>query len=116
MVYTFKLLRKCKYFRKREEHKIKQLKTVPYSNLLSADWLSMEALCCKTFSVLLCIKCHTEFWSIPSNVLWVLDVFCKPLGFKQISQVSVKSSVNVNGNDFIDVDLDYVTVEKKLCI
>lgn len=45
-----------------------------------------------------------------------LDVFCKPFGFKQISQLFVKFSVNVNGNDFIDVDLDYVTVEKKLCI
>lgn len=46
-----------------------------------------------------------EFWSIPTNVLWVLGVFCKPFGFKQIRQAFVKFSVNVNGNDFIDVDL-----------
>ena len=39
---------------------------------------------------------------------------CKLFGFKEISQVSVKFSVNVNGNDFIGVDLDYVTVEKKM--
>jgi len=57
-----------------------------------------------------------EFWSIPTNVLWVLGLFCKPFGFKQISQVSVKFSVNVNGNDCVAVDLDCVTVEKKLCI
>lgn len=44
------------------------------------------------------------------------DCFCKPFGFKQISQVSVKLSVRVNGNDFVAVDLDYVTVEKILCI
>lgn len=57
-----------------------------------------------------------EFWSIPTNVLWLLDVFCKPFGFKQISQVlSVKLSVTVNGNDFIVGDPDSVTVEK-LCI
>ena len=43
-------------------------------------------------------------------------MFCKPFGFKQISQVSVKLSVNVNGHAFIDVDLDYVTVEKKLSL
>ena len=55
-----------------------------------------------------------EFWSIPSKVLWVLGAFCKPFGFKQTSQVSVKFSVNVN--DFIDVDLHYVMAEKKLCI
>ena len=42
-----------------------------------------------------------EFWSVPSNALWVLDVFCKLFGFTQISQVSVKFSVNVNRNDFI---------------
>lgn len=30
----------------------------------------------------------------------------------QISQVSVKFSVNVTGNDFIVVDLDYISVEK----
>lgn len=57
-----------------------------------------------------------EFWSIPTNVLWFSDVFCKPFGFKQISHLSVKFSVNVNGNDFIAVDLDFITVEKKLCI
>ena len=27
-----------------QEHNIKQLKTVTYSNLFSADWLSMEAM------------------------------------------------------------------------
>ena len=54
-----------------------------------------------------------EFWSIPSSGLWVFDVFCKRFGFKQISDVSVKPSVNVNGNDFREVDLDDVTVEKK---
>ena len=43
-------------------------------------------------------------------------MFCKRFGFKQISRVSVKSSVNVNGNDFRDVDLDDVTVEKNLCL
>lgn len=31
-----------------------------------------------------------EFWSIPTNVLWVLGVFCKPFGFKQIRQAFVK--------------------------
>ena len=40
-------------------------------------------------------------------------MFCKRFGFKQISDVSVKPSVNVNGNDFREVDLDDVTVEKK---
>lgn len=40
-------------------------------------------------------------------------MFCKPFGFKQISQVlSVKFSVTVNGNDFIVGDPDSVTVEK----
>ena len=57
-----------------------------------------------------------EFWSIPRNVLWVWGVFCKPLGFNQISQVSVKFPVNVHGNEFVAVDLDCVTVEKKLCL
>lgn len=48
--------------------------------------------------------------------LWFSAVFCKLFGFKQISHLSVKFSVNVNGNDFIAVDLDFITVEKKLCI
>ena len=41
-------------------------------------------------------------------------MFCKRFGFKQIGHVSVKFSVNVNGNGFIGVGLDDVTVEKKL--
>ena len=43
-------------------------------------------------------------------------MFCKRFGFKQIGDVSVKFSVNVNGNDFLGVGQDYGTVEKKLCL
>lgn len=55
-----------------------------------------------------------EFWSVPSNVLWGLDMFCELFGFKQIRQMSAKFPVNVNGNDFIDVSLDHITDKKKL--
>lgn len=74
--------------------------------------------CVKSFLVYYyyVLNAISEFWSIPPDVLWVLELFCKPLGFKQIGHVSVKFSVNVNGNDFLGVGLDYGTVEKKLCL
>lgn len=116
-MYTFKCLRKFQYFRPIQERNRKQLKTVTFSDLFSADWLSLRQ---RANRLRVCYSCVLnavfEFWSISSNVLWVLDVFSKPFGFQQISQASVKVSVNVLGNYFIDVDLDYVTVEKALSV
>lgn len=43
---------------------------------------------------------------------WGFAVFCKPFGLKNIGQVSVNCSVNVDGNGSRVVDLDHVPVQK----
>ena len=119
MVYTFQLSGKCKYFQKVQEHKIKQLKTVTYlTSSVQTGLAWRQCVTVKSFLVYYyCVlKGILELWSIPRNILWVLDVFWKLFGFQQISQVSIKFSVRVHGNDFKDVGLDYVTVQKKLCV
>ena len=62
-----------------------------YPNLFSAGWHRRQ---CVVRTFLLCydyvLNAIVECRPVPRNVLWVLGVFCKPFGFKQISQVSIK--------------------------
>lgn len=47
---------------------------------------------------------------------WGLVVFCKPFGFKHIGEVSVDLSVNVDGNDSREVDMDIFSCTEKHCV
>lgn len=109
MVCTFNLLRNTG-----TKHKAAQNCT--YSKHISQTGLAQGQCVVKYFLFYYysALNAIFEFLSVPSNVFWGLDMFCKLFGFKQISQVSAKFPVNVNGNGFIDVNLDHITDEKKL--